>query len=99
MLGIMAAESAIASSEGREFRHAQIDKRKCWRPKTNIPLILMCHTALLAVEAMGIVVEWTKVVSHTGDTFNERADRLAKCGGQGTRHYDMEVMVYITNSN
>ena len=59
----------------------------------------MCHTALLAVEAMGIVVEWTKVVSHTGDTFNERADRLAKCGGQGTRHYDMEVMVYITNSN
>ncbi len=73
--------------------------RKFWRPKTNIPLILMCQTALLAVEDKGIKIEWTKVVSHTGDTFNERADRLARCGGQGTRHYDMEVMVYITNFN
>ena len=69
--------------------------KRNWRPKTNIPLVLMCRRALACVESYA-EVDWYKVVSHTGVRFNERADHLADCGANGLRHYTDEVMIFIS---
>ena len=36
------------------------------------------------VRNSGIIIHWVKVAAHTGDTYNERADALAKLGARET---------------
>ena len=51
-----------------------------WKPKRNKKLIRQCQEALDRAERQGCTVGWRHVKGHSGDRWNDRADRLADQG-------------------
>ena len=53
------------------------------RPHSSFTLALAARLAYDRVGELGKTVTWKKVISHTGDELNERADQLALAGASG----------------
>ena len=51
-----------------------------WKPKRNKRLIRQCQEALNRAEQQGCITGWKHGKGHSGDRWNNRADRLADQG-------------------
>jgi|Transcript_66448 hypothetical protein len=51
-----------------------------WRPKTNKILVAAARRALAACADLGQTIQWQHMKTHSGDTWKDRADELAKMG-------------------
>ena len=73
-----------------DSKYAANMTRGSWRPQTNIKLVIAARNALEAASRR-TTITWSHVYGHLGNTLNERADQLAKCGAQANHLQSSDV--------